>query len=65
MQNEVEKLIQIENDWLWDSYANQKQRMSFKNRGFINERLLFHERKYTWEKLDLIADLAIKGDGDK
>ena len=30
IQNKVEKRIRIENDWLWDSYANQKRRMSFK-----------------------------------
>lgn len=38
---------QIHNTWLWDAYAQSKLRLSAKNKGTINERLLFHGSRQT------------------
>lgn len=38
---------QIHNTWLWDAYAQSKLRLSTKNKGAINERLLFHGSSQT------------------
>ena len=38
---------QIHNAWLWDAYAQSRLRLSTKNRGITNEKLLFHGSRQT------------------
>ena len=38
---------QIHNKWLWDIYALSRHRLSTKNRGITNEKLLFHGSRQT------------------
>ena len=43
----VIKMQQIHNTWLWDAYTQSKHRLSKKNNGCTNERLLFHGSSQT------------------
>lgn len=47
MSNEVTKLVRIENTWLWSVYSMHKKRLSYKNDGIVNERILFHGTRQT------------------
>ena len=42
LPNTVIKVIRIQNKWLWERYAQHKQRLAYKNDGNVNERELFH-----------------------
>ena len=38
----VREIKRIQNKWLWERYAQHKQRLAYKNNGNVNERELFH-----------------------
>ena len=42
LPNSVIKVTRIQNKWLWERYAQHKQRLAFKNNGNVNEKELFH-----------------------
>jgi hypothetical protein len=43
----VIEIQQIHNTWLWDAYTQSKLRLSTKNEGITNEKLLFHGSRQT------------------
>lgn len=43
----IEKIERIQNKWLWKEFVLTRQRMSNRNQGNVNERLLFHGTRET------------------
>ena len=43
----IVEIQQIHNTWLWDAYTQSKHRLSTKNDGYTNEKLLFHGSRQT------------------
>ena len=47
---EITKIERIQNPWLWESYQTSLKRMSDKNDGNVNEKMLFHGPRQTRPK---------------
>ena len=47
----VVKVTRIQNKWLWERYAQHKQRLAYKNDGSVNEKELFHGTRNNDPKL--------------
>ena len=47
----VIQVIRVQNKWLWERYAQHKQRLAYKNDGMVNERELFHGTRSNNPKL--------------
>ena len=49
-QPNIKRIERIQNMWLWKRYDEARRRMSEKNKGHVNERMLFHGTKRTEPK---------------
>ena len=47
---EIIKIERIQNTWLWETYQQSTKRMSSKNDGLVNEKMLFHGTRQTQPK---------------
>ena len=47
----IKCVYRIQNKWLWERYAQHKQRLSYKNNGSVNEKDLFHGTRNNDPKL--------------
>ena len=47
----IQQISRIQNKWLWERYAQHKQRLAYKNNGAVNEKELFHGTRHNDPKL--------------
>ena len=47
----IQQITRIQNKWLWERYAQHKQRLTYKNNGAVNEKELFHGTRHNDPKL--------------
>ena len=51
LPNHIHQIYRIQNKWLWERYAQHKQRLAYKNNGVVNEKELFHGTRHNDPKL--------------